>query len=289
MNNLCKYSLAISLIIMVCTANMFAQTAKKKTTRIRVEYFINHNKDELLVATLRVKEDRYVPLTDGEIRFKSIHDTTNILLDKIRTNENGEATLLIGNNSKIFKDSLGFMVFEVEYIGDNSVKDSRNKITVKQADLDISFFQKDSIKYIEVDVVEGNNQNIPVEDVDILFYIKGTFSLLNFGKEKTDKNGKVKIEFPIDMPGDTVGILTVVAKIEEDKVYGTIESRGVINWGIPVPLVLEKKRGLGDTDAPLWMVYTLIILLSIVWFNYLYVIYLIVKIKIAKYSKGSYT
>jgi len=64
--------------------------------------------------------------------------------------------------------------------------------------------------------------------------------------------------------------------------YGNVESRGDINWGIPVPIKAEKHRGLGDTDAPLWMVYTLITLLSIVWFTYVYVIFLILKIKRAR-------
>ena len=56
-------------------------------------------------------------------------------------------------------------------------------------------------------------------------------------------------------------------------------AKGKINWGRPIQRVVEKKRGLGDTDAPLWMVYTLIILLSAVWFHYFFVIYQIVRIK----------
>ena len=70
-----------------------------------------------------------------------------------------------------------------------------------------------------------------------------------------------------------------LADIEARRSLATKEN-GKINWGIPVPLAEEKRRGLGDTDAPLWMVYTLIILLSAVWFHYLYVIYMIIKIKI---------
>jgi hypothetical protein len=152
--------------------------------------------------------------------------------------------------------------------------------------LEVSFFQKDTIKSIEVNVskVGLDDQITPIKDLDILFYIQGTFSQLTFGKEKTDENGIVKLEFPVDMPGDSAGVLTIVAKIEEDDVYGTIESRGRINWGIPVALAKEENRGLGDTDAPLWMVYTLIILLSAVWFHYMYVIFMIIKIKLVRGS-----
>jgi hypothetical protein len=47
-------------------------------------------------------------------------------------------------------------------------------------------------------------------------------------------------------------------------------------------LLLEpkQKRGLGDTDAPLWMVYTLLVLLSGVWFHVIYVLGLVIRINI---------
>ncbi len=77
----------------------------------------------------------------------------------------------------------------------------------------------------------------------------------------------------------TIGNRKIVAKIEENDDYGTVASNGKINWGKPIQPNLEKHRGLGDTDAPLWMVYTLIILLSVVWFHYFYVIYQIIRIK----------
>ncbi len=285
MKSLYKHILIIGLVVIIAAGNVFAQKNKKKTTRISVEYVKDHNKTETLVAKLRVKEKRYISLNDAIVKFYSVSDTS-VLLDKIRTNKDGEAIFVIGDNPKIFKDSLGFMAFEVEYDGSTSLKGSNKKIAVKQSNLEVSFFQKDTIKFIEVEANEigGNNQTSPVKGLKVLFYVKGTFSLFNFAKEKTDNKGKIKIEFPVTMPGDTNGELTIVAKVEEDDIYGTVESMGEINWGIPVPLVKEKQRGLGDTDAPLWMVYTLITLLSAVWFHYLYVIFMIIKIKLAKRS-----
>ena len=91
-----------------------------------------------------------------------------------------------------------------------------------------------------------------------------------------------QLEFPVTMPGDTMGVLTIISKIEDDDFYGNLESIGKINWGQPVPLANEKHRGLGDTDAPLWMVYTLIVLLSVVWFHYFYIIFGILKIKLSR-------
>jgi hypothetical protein len=70
-----------------------------------------------------------------------------------------------------------------------------------------------------------------------------------------------------------------VAKVEDNEIYGNVEVSGTINWGKPLPPENIIKRGLGDTNAPLWMVYTLIVLLSLVWFHYLYIIFNVFRIR----------
>ena len=284
MNNWYKYILLTGLIVIVATSAVSAEKGKKKTTVFRLEYFKNNDQTEALVATLRFKEKSYVPLSNGVVFFYSVDDTSKVLLVKIETDENGEAIFAIDDNPKIFKDSLGFMTFEVEYSGSASLKASHKKITIKQANLEMSFFQKDTINFIETSLSEigPDGENIPISNVEILFYIKGTFSLLKFGEGTSDENGNVSIPFPVEMPGDSLGKLIIVTKVEEHDDLGTIETKGDINWGIPVPILAGKHRGLGDTDAPLWMVYTLITLLSAVWFHYIYVIYLMLKIRIGK-------
>lgn len=283
MNNWYRYITTIGLAVLIAAGNLYSQNDKKKTTKLRVEYIKSQDKSEVIVATLRIKEKRYVPLTDVNVFFYSTNDTSNILLDKVRSNEKGEAVFSIEDNPKIFIDSLGFMTFKVEYKGNTLNKGAKKNLIAKQINMDVSFFQKDTIKYIEVNVqdIGIEDQPTPIKDLEIELYIKGTFSLLNIAEMETDKNGKAVVEFPIEMPGDTLGVLTIVAQVEEHDLYGTVKSNGNINWGKPVPLAIEKQRGLGDTDAPLWMVYTLIILLSAVWFHYLYVIFLMVKIKLA--------
>jgi len=282
MTNWLRYFTVIGLVVLISTCNLYGQKEKKKTTKLRVEYIKDHN-TESIVATMRIKEKRYVPLSGVDVLFYSTNDTTNILLGKVKSNEQGDAVFLIEENPKIFLDSLGFMTFKVEYKGNTSNKEANKNITVKQINLDVSFFQKDNIKYIDISAqdIGLKDQRSPLKQLEVGLYIKGTFSLFNIAEVETDENGNAVVEFPIDMPGDTLGVLTIVAQVEEHDTFGTVKSIGEINWGIPVPLAIEKQRGLGDTDAPLWMVYTLIILLSVVWFHYFYVIFLIIKIKLA--------
>lgn len=286
MNNYIRYILVVVLILIISIANGRAQNADKKKTKVRVEYFTDNDKSEKLVAILRVKEKRYLPISDVEVLFYNVNDTSLILIEKVKTNRKGEAIFTFKDEHQLYKDSTGLISFEVKYQGNASNKSAKKKISFKQAAMEISFFQKDTVKYIEINVNEIaiNDQLIPIEGMKIHFSVMGTFSNLEFAKEKTDSKGKVIVEFPIDMPGDTIGELTIVSKIDEDDLFGTIESRGEINWGKILEAEKLKHRGLGDTDAPLWMVYTLIFLLSAVWFNYSYVIFLLYKIKRAKRS-----
>ena len=272
----------IIIITVISIGNVFGQ--KKYKTRLKVEYFKDFNKTERLEATLKVKKKKYKPLSGAQIQFYFIGDSSRTLIDEINTDQEGKAILLFDNESAFVKDSSGSISFEVEYVGNDSAKASKKATSIKQSKLEILFFQEDSIKSIEVRAFEINadDQFVPLEGIDIVYYVQGTFSLLKFEKVETDIEGITQVPFPIDMPGDTAGIMTIVVKIDDDKVYGTVTSQGEMNWGIPIQPVLEKQRGLGDTDAPLWMVYTLIILLSVVWLHYMYVVFLIYKIKMAK-------
>jgi len=68
--------------------------------------------------------------------------------------------------------------------------------------------------------------------------------------------------------------------MSENDIYGTVETVRTFTGGKLLIIEPKQKRGLGDTDAPLWMVYTLLILLSGVWLHVLYVIGLVIRISI---------
>jgi hypothetical protein len=203
----------------------------------------------------------------------------------MKTDEKGEAVCILNDKDKIFSWTSGPLTFAVEYEGSAKTKSAENEITVKPANLKVSFFQEDTSKFISVEAFEKGTDSttLPIAAQEIGLYIKGMFSYFNIAKEVTDADGKLIVPFPVQMPGDTLGKLTIAAKIEDSEVYGNVESWGNMNWARPVPLAIEPKRGLGDTDAPLWMVYTLIVLLSAVWLHYVYVLFLILKIKLARH------
>ncbi len=148
--------------------------------------------------------------------------------------------------------------------------------------MDISFTSIDSVNTIIITAseVSENNELIPIEEVDVYVYVPRLFSNLMIG-EGWLEGGSCQVEFPMDLPGnDTLGNITIITKIEDSDIYGNVEQISSVKWGKPLPpAVIVKKRGLGDTDAPLWMVYTLLILMSTVWVHYFLVILSIIKLK----------
>lgn len=284
MNRGYKTIILAALIAFVPGFTLWAQDAELSSTKMQAAYYKDHEGLESIVARLLIKSERYEPFANIEVSFFVASDTSKILLEKMTTNEKGEAIYILQAKDKTHTDATGMLAFEVTYDGNATAESASKDIQVKTADLKVSFFQEDTSKFIAVEAFESNGADsiTPIAAVEIGLYIKGTFSYYSIAKDVTDANGKLIVPFPVDMPGDTLGVITLAAKIEDHDLYGNIESWGNINWAKPVPLASEARRGLGDTDAPLWMVYTLIVLLSAVWFHYAYVIFLVIKIKLAK-------
>ena len=78
-----------------------------------------------------------------------------------------------------------------------------------------------------------------------------------------------------------MGNIIIVAKIEENDLYGNVEGQSSITWGIPKQYYLAEMptRELWTPIAPLWMIVTLITMLTGVWAHYFYAIIQLVLIR----------
>jgi len=181
----------------------------------------------------------------------------------------------MGNLKRIISISIFLIIFPLCFIYSQEEE-------FKEVKMDITFTNLDSVKTIVISAFEisENNVLIPIEEVDVYLYVPRLFSNLPIG-EGWLEGGRCEVEFPTNLPGnDTFGNITIIARIEDSDIYGNVEESANIGWAQPLPpAVVVKRRGLGDTDAPLWMVYTLITLMSIVWAHYLWVIYTILRLK----------
>ncbi|MFC2123334.1 hypothetical protein ACFLU5_00875 [Bacteroidota bacterium] len=231
-------------------------------------------------VTARIDRKRQ-PVPGVSLDIYSITDTSDVFIGSLPTDDGGSAILEIDKEIKYFKNPAGEKEFLVRFDGDDRYKSGSNKVRVRDALLAIDFIEVDSVKTILATAYEINidGEKTPIENEDIYFYTPGSFSLLNLGEEELE-DGQCMINFPVTLPGDSVGNVTIIARIEDSDDFGSVEIQKIKDWGTPrIPVIIESRRGLGDTDAPLWMVYTLIVLLSVVWFHYMYILYVVYLIK----------
>jgi molybdopterin-containing oxidoreductase family membrane subunit len=257
-----------------------AQDSVRTKTVLSLEY-LNKDGTKILIGKLSAKkEGKYAPVEGMKLNFSYISGKERKMIGTEETEANGKTMIEIPNEIMGSGGNKGIYSFESSYAGSGNYLSSSASVTIKNASMALSFFRKDTDKQVICKVWEigKNGDQIPVNDLKIQFYVPRTFSLLKVG-EGTLADGSASIDFPVTLPGDSAGMLTVVSKIEDNETYGNIESSGKINWGKPLPPLVVVKRGLGDTDAPLWMVYTLIVLLSLVWFHYMYVIFTVFRIR----------
>lgn len=150
----------------------------------------------------------------------------------------------------------------------------------KTAEMKLSFKAGDSLKTCTALVV---SQGKPVANVVVKFFAKRMFSLLPLGGEvTTGEDGIASIDFPKDLPGDEQKNIMVIAKIEDDEVYGSVETQATVNWGVNI--VREdhwKNRSLSASreKAPMLLIVVSNIIIAVIWGVILYIIIQVFRIR----------
>lgn len=147
--------------------------------------------------------------------------------------------------------------------------------------LTLKLVKKDTVYICEATLLENN---IPVSDVSVQFYIKRQFSLLPFGNpQTTDDNGIAIVEFPNDIPKDLDGTVTVIAKIEDDEKVGSIDAQTITNLGATRLNDIDEwsYRSLSSSreKAPLVLIIISFSIIFGIWGTIVYVVFQLVKIK----------
>jgi hypothetical protein len=110
--------------------------------------------------------------------------------------------------------------------------------------------------------------------VEVNFMVKRLFGNLNISTEITDEDGLCKIIFPSDLPNDNEGKINLIVMVTENDQYGDLEHSLKLGWGASIVKSTDLNvRELWSAHAPLWMIFTLIILLSAVWVHFIIVFY----------------
>lgn len=153
---------------------------------------------------------------------------------------------------------------------------------MQDATISVSFSEDNDAKIIIAKAVD--QEGIPIEDLELYFFVQRTFSLLPVGDEfnSTDEEGIIEVEFPNDLPGDVNGDLIIVTKIIESDLYNDLTIEHEKNWGLPIEILDEndEERSLwaAAANAPMSLVFTVSVLIFAVWYVICYILYKLYRI-----------
>lgn len=225
-------------------------------------------------------EDGSLPMVNENIDFYYLSGDEIIKISGQKTDKNGRAVSSLTSDFLEFMDEEGIIHWKAYYSGNNKFTSAEYFLDIKDIIMEVSFSFIDSVKSIIASAYEINADGIklPVEELDVYFFSPSLFGLLPIG-EGWLEGGECFTDFPIDLPGDESGKLTVIAKILESEIYGNIISENTINWAKIKDTEKADSGKLWTTDPPLWMIISLFCLLGGVWSHYFFVFYKMVKIK----------
>lgn len=221
-----------------------------------------------------------------DVRFLAGSDLSTEL-GVAKTDVRGIASFRIPAGTILPVNESGTFTLGARFEGNEQFESVEDQISMKDIGMKFIINSNDSTKIAKVKVADATGKfDKSLTDAAVVFYVERMFKPLQIGESTLDENGEASIEFPLTLPGDSLGYVNLIARIEEDGTYGTIQADTVIRWGVPTfHKVPASFRALWTKVAPTWMVITLLILLVGVWGHYAFAVYKLVRIKKSTQSK----
>jgi hypothetical protein len=253
--------------------------------RVRMKFYYEKNDAGERMFTLGLSSGsgrsmRGVP--NAEIVLSAEAGDTSFIMATLETDTLGEVVLYLDKDYVLPIDENGVTTLTAEYAGDEEYRSVSGELMISDLDFEFSFEEIDSVKYLKVFAtrVNGGGEKIPVEELSINIGIERLFSILPLEQIETDEDGIAELEIPDDLPGDANGMLTFVARIEDNDEFGSVTEKGSYNWGIPVSYELKPlPRQLFTDEAPLWMIVSVFVILLGAWYHFFLSISKLIKLK----------
>ncbi len=227
-----------------------------------------------LNAALKAKVNgTFIKLPLLKVTFIQVNDDGETVFGFAITDRNGKALLKIKADS-LKANKEGKLTFKAVFAGNKSMDPADASVSIKRARLEIIPVKGDSLLSVTVKLIDlGTGAETPVPETVIGLFVHRSFFPLKLGEGTTDANGEASIEIPNKLPGDAKGNITLMARLEENELYGNLEASIAPQWGVPVSDKLhELPRALWSAHPPIWMMVTFIVLMGTVWGHYLVII-----------------
>ena len=279
---LCIHAVLFSL---PASAQDKKDSAVKVATNQTLSYVCTSDDSILLSSDLFIKTDSgNFYLANALVRFQASGYKDTKVLGEVKTDSTGKAVLKAAIAMPWPKNKEGMTTYTSVFDAKGKYLVSEQTVAAKPAKIKLEFAEEDSVRYIKVSVIQmdQNGKEIPVGSTSVIVYVPRLFSNLKIGEISLEANGTGKVEFPSNLVAeDSAGNIRVIAQIEDHDLFGNVRATGKVNWAIPKHLIFAERptRELWTPIAPLWMIITLVIMLSGVWAHYLYAVIQLLKIR----------
>ena len=261
------------------------QAQGKSEATITLSYCKKADLSKTAVAVIKAKNanGKFVPAKNAHVNFYAAHGTEQQPIISANTGNTGQATVVIPKDLPL-DDSLSFtIVAKIE--NDPLYEDASEQMHYKDANLILSVNPHDTTRNATVTVTKigKDGKETPVKDVAVKFYVQRLFGIMPASDDNsvsTDEKGEATFAFPKNIPGDTAGVFSVVAKMEDNEQFGNVEKNAVTSWGTALSIDKDPfPRALWEPYAPLPLVITISTLFGGVWFTYFFIFFQLIKIK----------
>jgi hypothetical protein len=281
-----RIALAITLTGLFCiaAAQDQLQAQEKSEATIELSYYKKADLTRTAVAIVKVRKDKkFVSAKNVRVNFYVMHDKEQQLLKSVNTDYKGKAVIMLQKGLPLNEDLSFTIVAKIE--NDNMYEDAEEQIHYKDANLSLNLDPHDTARLATARVTEidKDGKEIPVKGAEVKFYVQRMFGIMPAAEENTittDEKGEASFAFPKSIPGDTAGVITVAARMEDNERFGNLENKAATYWG--TVLAMERDpfpRALWEPSAPLPLLLTILIIFGGVWCTYFLILFQLRKIK----------
>jgi hypothetical protein len=288
-NLLISLSFVIGILIFLPTLT-FAQAEKNPLNVELTTWKYSDGTRNLINKVSFTGENGNIAVEGLTITFIHGEQGKENILGTAVTGADGRAVYTVAEGTRLKCNNAGVIRFLAKSEENDKYQASETSIEVKDARIEIGFTEIDSVRKITYQgvILNAKGEEEPLANMDVYFFVPRMFSTLKIVDGWLGEDGKGESDFPLNLSGDSTGVIKIYARIEENADFGNLEAAGESNWAL-------KKHGsdpegpqreLWTPIAPLWMIITLIIMLAGVWAHYVYaVIQLILINKAGKEKK----
>ena len=244
----------LSLICSVC----ISQTEKNNLI-LNIGYHNNNNQSQFLVAHAKSKiKGKFLPVEGISVTLYLNAQIPAKVLGKSVTNAKGEASLLLPPSAKDEWNKSAKQSFIVVSQPTKLYDEATGNFDITKAKIKIDTAAD---KIITAKLMELKDTVwTPVKGVDVkiaVIRLGGDLNVSETATYATDSLGMATAEYKRDsLPGDTKGNLTLIARVEDNELYGNLSSEKIVPWGKSYSYLSEfDKRTLFARrgKSPIWL------------------------------------